>query len=174
MPMDLRRGRPPKTVGEPRTAQFNIRARPSFRAKLAEAAEANQRALSEEAEARIEQSFAFEQLFGDTASADFALLLGATFMLAGRQAAALDGHPEWGAAEWQRDPWCFESAAFAVADVLWSRHPAPGKYFGSFRDNWLRRLFARGAIRCGKTAADDEELQIKLTRADLRREGKLS
>jgi hypothetical protein len=173
MPVDLRRGRPPKTTGEPRTAQFNIRARPSFRAKLAEAAQTSGRSLSEEAEARIEQSFAFDQLFGDTTAVDFMLMLGGTFALSGRRAAELDGHPEWSTTAWRRDPWCFESAAFSVMDALWQRHPAPGKYWGSFRDNWMRRLFARGAIRCGKTAADDEELQIKLTRADLHREGEL-
>jgi len=160
----------PKTAGERRHAQFNIRTRPSFKAKLAEAARVSGRSLGDEAETLIEEAFAYRQLFGDKASAEFALLLGATFILAGRQAAALDGHPEWGAAEWRDDSWCFESAAFAVTDALYARHPAPKEHFGSLRDS-LRRLFARVAIRCGKTAADDKELQIRLTRADLRREG---
>jgi hypothetical protein len=162
MSEDLRRGQ--------RTSQLNLRARPGFRAKLAEAAQASGRSLAEEMEVRVEESFAREQLFGDKASADFALLLGATFVLAGRQAAVLDGRPQ---ADWQKDPWCFESAVFATADALLARHPASEECFAAVRDNVLRRLFARHAIRCGKTAADAEELQVKLTRADLRREGEL-
>jgi hypothetical protein len=172
MPEHVRRGRPPKTSGTAKRPQFNARIRPALREALEAAAKENRRSVSEEAEARLEQSLTLERLLGDKASADFALLLGATFILAGRQAVAFDGRPDSTTTEWLKDGWIYEAAAFSVTDVLWQRHPAPGQYWGTFRE-WVKRIFARGAIRCGKTIAAGDELKIELSRGDLMREGEL-
>jgi hypothetical protein len=59
-----RRGRPPKTGGEAKRAPFFTRMRPSIKARLEEAARQNQRSVSEEAEARLEQSFETRPLLG--------------------------------------------------------------------------------------------------------------
>lgn len=75
-----RPGRPAKLLGQPRTTQINMRARPIFREKLEDAARANQRSLSDEAEARIELTFALDVLFGDPRWAEFAVLLSTVFI----------------------------------------------------------------------------------------------
>jgi hypothetical protein len=60
MSKEMRRGRPPKTLGEPKRAQFNTRLRPSLKKALDADAQANGRSLSEEIEFRLERSFSEE------------------------------------------------------------------------------------------------------------------
>jgi len=60
MAKEMRRGRPPKTLGEPKRAQFNTRLRPSLKEALDADAQANGRSLSEEIELRLEQSLSQE------------------------------------------------------------------------------------------------------------------
>jgi Arc-like DNA binding domain len=169
---DTRRGRPSLTPGEAKRSQFNTRLRASLKLALDDAARSSGRSLSEEIEARLEQSLTLESIFGGREVFDLALLLAATFALAGQRAAETDNHPDWRAAQWRNDPWCYETAIFAVADVLWQQHPAPGMYWGSCRV-WLSRLFARLAARCGKAKAPRKELTIKAAPSDLSLEGAL-
>jgi hypothetical protein len=59
-----RRGRPPKDPELKKAASLSFRVRGPYREKLAQAALANERSLSEEAEHRLEQSFELETIFG--------------------------------------------------------------------------------------------------------------
>jgi hypothetical protein len=135
-PKDTRRGRPPKTPGEAKRAQFNARLRPSLKAALDGAARANRRSVSEEVEARLEQSFTLETVLGGRD----ALIMAATFVLAGQRAAEHEGHPDWGPAQWREDPTCYQTAILAVAKTLWLQHPDQGGIGWSWRE-WISRLF---------------------------------
>jgi hypothetical protein len=142
MAKDTRRGRPPKTLGEAKRAQFNTRLRPSLKAALDAAARANGRSVSEEVEARLEQSLTLETFLGGRD----ALIMAATFALAGQRAAEHEGHPEWGLAQWRQDPVCYETAILAVAKSLWLQHPDQDGIKWSWRE-WVSRLSGQLAGR---------------------------
>jgi hypothetical protein len=150
-PKDTRRGRPPRTPGEAKRAQFNARLRPSLKAALEAAAWVNRRSLSEEIEGRLEQSFTLETVLGGRD----ALVMSATFVLAGQRAAEHEGHPEWGPAQWREDPVCYETAILAVARALWDRHPDQAGIKWSWRE-WISRLFGHLAGRYAPNATIDD------------------
>jgi hypothetical protein len=155
MARDTRRGRPPKTPGEAKRAQFNTRLRPSLKAALDAAARANGRSVSEEVEARLEQSLTLETVLGGRD----ALMMAATFALAGRHAARHEGHPEWGPAQWREDPVCYETAILAVAKVLWDQHPDQAGIKWSWRE-WISRLFGHLAGRYAPDSAIEERTVV--------------
>jgi hypothetical protein len=159
MPKDTRRGRPPRTPGEAKTAQFNTRARPSLKAKLDAAAQANQRSVSEEVEVRLEQSFSLETLLGRRE----ALFPAVAFALAGQHAAEISGHP---VAEWQRDQHCYEEAMLALVEVLWRQHPDPDDTPWPARRHWLQRVVGRLAAPFRKML-DKKDLTITPSAVDL-------
>lgn len=59
------RGRPPKAEGERKRNNLTMRLRDETKNKLQGAAAANTRSLSEEAEARLDRSFEWEEAFGN-------------------------------------------------------------------------------------------------------------
>jgi hypothetical protein len=142
MPKGTGRGRPPRTPGEAKRSQFNTRVRPSLKAALDAAAQTNRRSVSEEVEARLEQSLLLETILGGRD----ALFMAATFALAGQHAAEHEGHPEWGLREWREDPACYETAILAVAEQLWRQHPKQSEIAWSWRE-WISRLFGHLAGR---------------------------
>src|SRR4051794_36685775 len=111
-----RRGRPRKRGPEGRE-HIGFQAPSHLRMQLEAAAEANQRSLSAEAVARLEQSFqtrkVIEDAFGGQAGLQLAIMLTASFQFTGGQHATAKGHPEWTPAEWMADRECFEEALFA-------------------------------------------------------------
>jgi hypothetical protein len=107
--------------------------------------------LSEEIEGRLEQSFTLETVLGGRD----ALVMAATFVLAGERAAKHEGHPEWGPAQWREDPVCYETAILAVARALWDRHPDQAGIKWSWRE-WIARLFGHLAGRYAPTSTIDD------------------
>jgi len=159
MSKDTRRGRPPRTPGEAKTAQFNTRARPSLKAKLDAAAHANQRSVSEEVEVRLQESFSLETLLGSRE----ALFPAVAFVLSGQHAAEISGHP---VAEWRSDRHCYEEAMLALVEVLWRQHPDPGDIPWRARRYWLQRVVGRLAAPFRKML-DEKDLTITPSAADL-------
>lgn len=151
MPKDARRGRPPKTPGEAKRSQFNTRVRPSLKAALDVAAKTNRRSVSEEVEARLEQSLLLETILGGRD----ALFMAATFTLAGQRAAEHEGHPEWDPVEWREDPVCYQTAILAVVKELWRRHPRQSEIAWSWRE-WISRLSGHLAGRYAPDSTIEE------------------
>lgn len=156
MPKDARRGRPPKTAGEAKRAQFNTRLRPSLKEALEAAARANGRSASEEIEVRLEQSVALQTLIGSQEG----LLPAIAFSLAGQRAAEVSGHP---VAEWRSDQYCFEEGMLALLEVLCRQLPVSG---WPARRHFLQRAIGRLAAPYKKTLTG-KDLTIKPSTVDL-------
>jgi hypothetical protein len=159
MPKVTRRGRPPKTPGEAKRAQFNTRVRPSLKSALDVAAQANRRSVSEEVEARLEQSFSLETILGSQE----ALLPAAAFALAGQHVAEASGHP---VAEWRNDRHCYEEAMLALLEVLWRQHPAPSDIPWQARRYWLERAIGRLAAPY-RQSLNEKDLTLRPSAVDL-------
>jgi Arc-like DNA binding dprotein len=158
MPKVTQRGRPPKTPGEAKRAQFNTRVRPSLKSALDVAAQANRRSVSEEVEARLEQSFSLETILGSQE----ALLPAAAFALAGQHAAEATGQP---VADWRNDRHCYEEAMLALLEVLWRQHPGPGDIPWRARRYWLQRAIGRLAAPYRETL-NEEDLTLRPSEID--------
>jgi len=105
VPKGIQRGRPPKTAGEAKRAQFNTRLRPRLKLALETAAQENRRSVSEEVEFRLEWSFAeMERLGGPTVFSTFLAMVD----IAKSQAAYRD-------VDWMRD-----RATFDIVLEEWS------------------------------------------------------
>jgi hypothetical protein len=131
-----------------------VRMKEELRARLERDAEARGTTLNAALVDRLDKSFAYEDVFGTRDVSDITMLMAAVFSLAGRHAAETDGHPEWGPAQWRRDPHCYEQAALAVAEALWRQHPDSAGRWGLFR-YWLSRLYGRVGAFYKKTPGDD-------------------
>jgi hypothetical protein len=162
MPKETRRGRPPKTAGEAKRAQFGTRLRPSLKAALDAAAGENGRSLSEEIEARLEQSFALEELLGSQE----ALFPAVAFALAGKTAAAVSTVAGEPVPNWLNDQHCYEEAGLGLVETFWLQHPPPGNMSWPARRYWLQRLLGRLAKPFRGTLSQDD-LTIKPSAVDL-------
>ena len=75
-PSKPKMGRPPLPSGKRRGASMGFRPTPGIREKLVEAARANGRSMSQEVEARLEQSFLGDAFLGGLGNATAAKLIG--------------------------------------------------------------------------------------------------
>lgn len=122
-----RPGRPPKPPGERKRRNLTIRLRDKLRSDLESRARLNQRSLSEEAEARLERSFAdadaatkaaeavIEQALGGPSVRPIATGMTAAFIHEGSTAA---GQRLPDPKDWVRDQECYRSALLAVVKQL--------------------------------------------------------
>jgi hypothetical protein len=138
--------------------QFNARVRPALREALETAARQNHRSVSEEAETRLEQSFLLEMVL----QGHYPLVMAAAFEIAGRHAAAFEGHPEWIVTkEWQQDAVCYETALFEAVKAMWREHPTGTDVRESPRE-WCARLhsYLRGVFTPDATREELERLPV--------------
>jgi hypothetical protein len=161
--MAKRAGRPTTSTPAGQKVTLSIRTTAGMKSRLADAAGAEGRNLSEEAERRLEDSFGrIENLFGGRAGFNVALMLYANFRFAGDQTAALHGHPDWTPTEWLRDPICFETALAELVRVVWQQHPKEDVTLRDYLD-WLEKLHisARAFAASGFIAPEDAVLSEK-------------
>ncbi|ROQ01147.1 hypothetical protein EDC65_0324 [Stella humosa] len=134
-----RAGAPP--TSEPRPGQkttLSVRASPQLKAKILDAMKMSGRSLSEEAELRLDWSFAAEEEWGSAEIRRMAFILAGAFDQWGRAAAIMNGHPDWTPAQWVADPDCYGAASRAVVETLYSNLPT--------NDPDLRRQFLANLI----------------------------
>lgn len=104
-----------KTVGEGKKRWIlSIRTTADGRQRLVDSADANGRSLSEEIEARLQQTYQSDDAMGGFQNAAFVNLLGATI----REAEAQTGKC------WRSDPRTWEAVREAVTSQLEARSPA--------------------------------------------------
>ncbi|RWN28897.1 TraY domain-containing protein [Mesorhizobium sp.] len=113
-----RRGRPTKPPVEGERIPLSLRVTAERKRELEAAATLSGRSLSQEAEYRLERSFADEGLFNSFDIRAWAVLYAHKFQSAGTEAATEKGHPEWTDKQWMADAECLERAAFAVMRPL--------------------------------------------------------
>ena len=102
---------------------LNMRTTVDIRRALESAANQSGRSLAQEAEFRLERSFAEESAYGGAEMRGIALKMAAAFHTAGMAAAASQGNPDLSSAQWIVDPNCYRTAAFAVVASLAKSFP---------------------------------------------------
>ncbi len=85
---------------------------------LDRAANATGRSFSQEAEFRIERSFADDTDFPDATLKAWAVIIAARFHERGSFAAKMKGHPDWQTNEWIKDSDCYLPALIDVVEAL--------------------------------------------------------
>lgn len=146
-------GRPRKPLGERKRTHITLRVRDATREALGRAALENQRSLSEEAEFRIERSFAREDLLADAMELRYGSpLAGKLYMLgeAMRRAGELGG---WyasgrtlaGFRDWFTIPYAFDQAARAANYIIEKLRP-PGDIWAQSEPPDLAEDIARQLI----------------------------
>lgn len=133
-----RTGRPTKAAEPGKRVSLGLKVTADIKHRLDEATKVSGRTQSQEAELRIEQSFALEEQWGGRDIRNLAQLAAATFEHAGATAAAANGHPDWSPAEWTRDPECYTAAVRAIVEALYGRVPT--------EDPYLRSQFLEGLV----------------------------
>jgi hypothetical protein len=105
------RGRPPVPAKARKRNNVTIRMRDELKARVEQAASAQQRSISEEIETRLASSFAEEAGFGGADMRRVAYLMASAFATAGRLSAA--GKPDW-----INDRDCYRAGLIGVVDAL--------------------------------------------------------
>ena len=116
-------GRPTKTPRAGERVSLGLRVTAKIKRRLDKAAERSGRSQSQEAELRLEQSFAREDEFGGPEIMNMARLMAAAFLRGGQLGARASGHPDWPVAKWIDDPVAFLVAYHFVLDTLQAAHP---------------------------------------------------
>lgn len=121
-------GRPTKPAAEGARASLGLRVTSDLKSKLDAAAEASGRSQSQEAEFRLERSFAEDAHLPSPELRSWAYLMAGTFAEAGRfEARMRDDQQEWRDGDWMRDPQIYRSAMFSVIRKLIREMPRPNR-----------------------------------------------
>ncbi|MFK0688012.1 TraY domain-containing protein [Mesorhizobium sp. IMUNJ 23033] len=113
-----KRGRPTKPVEAGERASLGLRVTPSLKDRLEASAAASGRSQSQEAEFRLERSFADDGMFSSSEMKFWGVFMASTFHKEGAYHAAVRGHQNWTDKDWMNDPECRTAATFEVIDSL--------------------------------------------------------
>ena len=133
------------------TVQINVRARASLRDQLQAAAEVNGVSANQEIVNRLNQTFAKEAEFGSAEETNLARLIASAFTLGGQRAAKAMKHPEWTAAEWMLEPFCYQAAIEAAVLALETAQPI--RYASKHPDATVREQHAKIHTWAARVAA---------------------
>lgn len=128
METEKKRGRPTKAPTPGERASLGLRVTAEMKEKLDRAASQNGRSQSQEAEYRLERSFADDGLYTSSEMRLWAVMLAGVFAQEGRfQARMQDESRIWSDADWMSDPLIYQSAMFAVIRNLIRNMPSPSR-----------------------------------------------
>lgn len=158
-----RRGRPTKAPVEGERVPLSLRVTAELKRDLDRSAEAVGRSLSQEAEIRLERSFADEAAFPSSNLRFWAIYLAAVFHRKGSVRAAEKGKNSWTDKEWMNDPDCRLVASFDVIDSLINdlvRQPgadldAISLYIESLKSRFINNVVSSGKAKLEMKDEDD-------------------
>jgi hypothetical protein len=119
------RGRPKVSDAIRKRNNVTTRMRDDLKSRIEQSADAQERSISEEIEARLQRSFAEDARLGVPALVELMDRVTAAFLRGGQAGAMACGHPEQPPAEWMNDLFCYRAAVYSAIDALAAAQP-PG------------------------------------------------
>jgi hypothetical protein len=119
-------GRPTKTPKAGERVSLGLRVTADIKKKLDKAAERASRSQSQEAERRLERSFAEEDRLGGPQLVELLEAMASAMKITGQTAALAESDNVMNQGQWLRLPYAFDQAAQAAAAVL-EQHRPPGE-----------------------------------------------
>ncbi len=177
---ERRRGRPPKPAAAGTRVSLGLKVTPEIKGRLDQAARANGRTQSQEAEARLVRSFEREELVGEVLGFAFGERLAGILLMLGKAMAGVGQQAAFGRSlslsaryNWFDDPHAFDQSVIAAHHILETLRPKgpiivpqlsaaieSALRNGEGLDNVKRlgaaRLFAAGVMGEGATGRPDQ------------------